>query len=82
LRLRYVGLVPTTFMHSAVGEVQPGGVFAVPDEDADGFLARRDVEQAPEPEAEARPRKAAIAVKPAVEPAPASKPEPGAASAE
>lgn len=63
MRLRYIGANATTFI--GVGEVEPGVEFAVSDDQAEGFLRRPDVEEAPpEPEptpAPARPRKASKA---------------------
>lgn len=44
MNLRYTGALPVTFVES-VGEVEPGGEFFVPDEDAPRYLARADVEQ-------------------------------------
>lgn len=59
--LRYVGVQATTFM--TVGELQPGVEFDVPDDQAEGFLRRADVEEAPPsappPQPAAKPRKAA-----------------------
>lgn len=48
MRLRYTGPVPTTFVTHGVGEVDTGGEFEVPDDEAVGFLARPDVELAPD----------------------------------
>lgn len=45
MKLRYVGTLPTNFITGSVGEVEPGGEFAVPDELAPAFLARADVEE-------------------------------------
>lgn len=60
MRLRYVGAGSTTFI--GVGEVEPGAEFVVPDNQAEGFLRRPDVEEAPpQPDptpAPGRPRKA------------------------
>lgn len=53
MRLRYTGAQATTFM--SVGEFQSGDVFTVPDEQAEGFLRRPDVEEAPDPEPEPGP---------------------------
>lgn len=52
MRLRYVGAGSTTFI--GVGEVEPGVEFVVPDDQAEGFLRRPDVEEAP-PESEPTP---------------------------
>lgn len=43
MRLRYVGIVTTTFITGNVGTVKPGGEFTVPDNLASVFLARADV---------------------------------------
>jgi hypothetical protein len=50
MKLRYVGLVPVTFITGSVGEVEPGMEFTVPDELAPAFLARADVEEVEEVE--------------------------------
>lgn len=46
MRLRYTGTHAVTFISGRVGAVEPGGEFDVPDEDADRFLSRPDVEPA------------------------------------
>ena len=45
MRLRYVGAQATTFI--GVGEVEPGALFDVPDDQAQGFLRRPDVVEGP-----------------------------------
>lgn len=52
MRLRYVGAGPVTFVE--VGELEPGAEFTVPDSEADGYLRRDDVVDAP-PEPDAAP---------------------------
>jgi hypothetical protein len=52
MKLRYVGALPTTFITGAVGTVEPGTEFTVPDELAPAFLARADVEEVAEVEVE------------------------------
>lgn len=42
--LRFIGATPKTFMGDGVGAVQPNGVFPVPDEAAESYLRRDDVE--------------------------------------
>lgn len=60
MRLRYIGAGPVTFVEA--GELEPGDEFTVPDDLADGWLRRADIEETPsEPEPEpapARSRKA------------------------
>lgn len=41
--LRYTGPGPVTFTDPRVGEVHPGDVFEVPDDEADAFTSRADV---------------------------------------
>lgn len=48
MRLRYTGPHPTVFAYCGVALVNPGDVFWVADSDAPGFLARADIEEAPE----------------------------------
>lgn len=43
--LRYVGPHPITFADPRVGEVTPGQEFETPDDLADSFTSRADVEQ-------------------------------------
>ncbi|NUP47552.1 MAG: hypothetical protein HOW97_09615 [Catenulispora sp.] len=45
--LRYTGSTPVTFTRPGV-EAEPGGTFEVPDDEAAGFLARADIEAAPD----------------------------------
>jgi hypothetical protein len=56
VRLRYIGVEPTTFVD--VGELEPGDVITVPDDQAEPFLRRADFEEAPEDPAPAKTRKA------------------------
>lgn len=44
MKLRYTGPAPTTFMTHGVGEIDTGSEFEVPDDEAQSFLARPDVE--------------------------------------
>lgn len=44
MKLRYTGPLTVTFHTAGVGEVEPGAVFTVPDELADVFTRRSDVE--------------------------------------
>lgn len=45
MKLRYTGPVTVTFTTAGVGEVEPGAEFTVPDELADAFLRRDDIEE-------------------------------------
>lgn len=57
MRLRYIGAGPITFAEA--GELEPGDEFTVPDDQADGYLRRADIEEAPpEPEPDPAPAKA------------------------
>ena len=49
MKLRYTGPVTVTFHTAGVGEVEPGAEFTVPDELADSFTQRNDVEEVVEP---------------------------------
>lgn len=62
--LRYTGVQAVTFI--GYGEVMPGGTFPVPDEDAEKFTGRTDIEIVPpEPEPEpVKPVKKSVAVPP------------------
>jgi hypothetical protein len=52
VKVRYTGAMPVTFIQLG-REVKPGEEFDVPDADAEGYLARGDVQSAePEPEKE------------------------------
>jgi hypothetical protein len=52
--LRYTGTVPTNFAVRRLGDVQPGETFGVPDDEADAYLSRADIElSGPEPETSA-----------------------------
>lgn len=44
-RLRFTGEEPVTFHHPGVGYTEPGGEFTVPEEDAERFTRRADVER-------------------------------------
>lgn len=46
MKLRYTGPSATTF--SGIGEVLVGAVFEVPDEDAEAYTGRGDIEIVPE----------------------------------
>lgn len=45
MKLRYTGPFTVTFHTAGVGEVEPGAEFTVPDELAEGFLQRNDIEE-------------------------------------
>lgn len=45
MKLRYTGPVTVTFHTAGVGEVEPGAEFTVPDELADSFIHRADIEE-------------------------------------
>lgn len=48
MKLRYTGIIPTTFI--GLGrEVQPDEVFDVLDEESEGLLVRSDIEEVKEP---------------------------------
>ena len=49
MKLRYTGPVTVTFHTAGVGDVEPGAEFTVPDELADAFTARSDIEEVAEP---------------------------------
>lgn len=56
MRLRYIGAGPITFV--GVGELEPAAEFTVPDDQADGWLRRGDIEEAPpEPAPDPAPAK-------------------------
>ena len=56
MRLRYIGAGPVTFVEE--GELEPGAEFTVPDDEADGWLRRDDIEETPsEPEPDPAPVK-------------------------
>ena len=59
MKLRYTGPFTVTFHTAGVGEVEPGAEFTVPDELADAFTARNDVEVVVEPVKPASRKKAA-----------------------
>lgn len=42
MRLRYTGSIPVTFA-TAVGEVQPGAEFDIPDDQSEAYLVREDI---------------------------------------
>lgn len=50
MKLRYVGIMPVTFLTGSVGDVHPGEEFTVPDELAPVFLVRQDVTEIAETE--------------------------------
>lgn len=52
MKLRYAGVVTTTFITGNVGTVNPGDEFTVPDKLASVFLTRADVEEIVEVDAE------------------------------
>jgi hypothetical protein len=56
MRLRYAGAQPVTFI--GVGALNPDDVFEVPDDQADGWLRRADVEEAAADTQTAKARKA------------------------
>ena len=58
MRLRYTGALPTTLI--GVGSLDPGDVFEVPDDQAERWTRRADVEEAP---AETPPTKSRKALK-------------------
>lgn len=47
MRLRYTGAIPVMFT-TAVGEVEPDAEFDVPDDEADAYTGRPDIEQVPD----------------------------------
>lgn len=60
MRLRYTGPNPVTFVGAGL-EVEPGGEFVVPDDDAGGYLAHPHIEEINEaapvpPRSVSRPR--------------------------
>lgn len=55
MKLRYTGPVTVTFHTAGVGEVEPGAEFTVPDELADSFTQRNDIEEVVEPVVEDKP---------------------------
>lgn len=56
MRLRYTGAQPTTFI--GVGGLDPGDAFDVPDDEAERWLRRPDVDEAPAAAPTVKPRKA------------------------
>lgn len=76
MKLRYTGPLTVTFHTAGVGEVGPGAEFTVPDELAESFTRRNDVEEVTEP-VESRPvgkRKGVAEVLPDSLPEPADAP--------
>lgn len=55
MRLRYTGALPTTFI--GVAALDPGDEFDLPDDQAERWLRRPDVEEVPADTPPARPRK-------------------------
>lgn len=51
--LRYIGERPTTFSDFRIGMVETGDVFGVPDDQAEAYTRRADIEVVGEPEATA-----------------------------
>jgi hypothetical protein len=49
VRLRFTGAAPVSFQAAGLGEVEPGDEFHVPDERAEGWLRRPDIEPADPP---------------------------------
>jgi hypothetical protein len=82
VKLRYTGLRTVTFITAGVGEVEPGAVFSVPDENLNSFVNRTDIEVLPEddgaPEEKRSAKKKAVVdtapdpLPETVEPAPAA----------
>jgi hypothetical protein len=79
VKLRYTGPDTVTFLTAGVGEVEPGAEFTVPDELAEAFLRRGDIEEV----SEDSPVKPSQKKKPAMEfsPKPLPEPEPAPADA-
>lgn len=48
MKLRYTGPDTISFLTAGVGEVEPGAQFTVPDEIAEAFTRRADVEEVPD----------------------------------
>jgi hypothetical protein len=48
VKLRYTGPLTVTFHTAGVGEVEPGAEFTVPDDLAESFTRRSDVEEVAE----------------------------------
>lgn len=48
MKLRYTGPLTVTFHTAGVGEVEPGAEFTVPDDLAESFTRRSDVEEVAE----------------------------------
>lgn len=73
MKLRYTGPVTVTFHTAGVGEVEPGAEFTAPDEFAEAFMQRSDVEEVAEPVVKPAGRKKAAPVQDA-EPEPLPEP--------
>lgn len=71
MKLRYTGPFTVTFTTAGVGEVEPGAEFTVPDDMADSFLNRHDVEEVVEAEDPKPSPKKKTAPVPEPEPLPA-----------
>lgn len=74
MRLRYTGDHPVTFMDNRVGDLQPDEEFTLPDEEAEGFLVRADVEEVKD-DGEEPPTDDQTDGEPDAEPEPAATPE-------
>lgn len=48
MKLRYTGPNTITFLTAGVGEVEPGAEFTVPDDSAEVFTRRADIEEVPD----------------------------------
>lgn len=76
MRLRYIGTSPISFQTLGI-DVEPGEEFDAPDEVADGYTRRADVEAVAEPKSAKKSPAAKSAATPAADPEPAAvKPEP------
>ena len=47
VRLRYTGELSVTFQHPSVGYVEQNGEFDVPEDEAEAFTRRADIESSP-----------------------------------
>lgn len=75
VKVRYTGVVPTLFA-GRVGYHEPGDVFGLSDEEAEGYIHRPDIEvvEEPEPEPEQRSEPQDGAAETAEEPVAVAKP--------
>lgn len=79
--LRYTGTVTTNFAEPRLAGMEPGDVFGVPDDEAERYLRRADIELADLPVDEPEAEQAALpAPESALPPEPAAAPEPSAAA--